>query len=142
MRLARHAKEALRGLHDIDGWRLADACLREIVDDPADIDCAPELSKRGRTLRSWHHQIINWHHAWVTNVPTEAVILWSVSEKLPSGSDGSPIPDPSAALRREIRDSSTHRSSQIGEEPDLSATNVGIWTRTYVTAITVSTNTP
>ena len=73
VRLAWHAKETLRGLYDIDCPRLADAYLRELTDDLTDTDCPPELSRLGRTLGRWHHQIINWHQARVTNGPTEAV---------------------------------------------------------------------
>ena len=73
VRLAWHAKETLRGLYDIDCPRLADAYLRELTDNLTDTDCPPELSRLGRTLRRWHHQIINWHQARVTNGPTEAV---------------------------------------------------------------------
>ena len=80
VRLAWHAKETLRGLYDIDCPQLAGTYLRELADNLTDTDCPPELSRLGRTLRRWHHQIINWHQARVTNGPTEAVILWSVSE--------------------------------------------------------------
>ena len=88
VRLAWHAKETLRGLYDIDCPRLADTYLRELVDDLTDSDCPPELSRLGRALRRWHHQIINWHHARVTNGPTEAVIIWSVSEGVVDVADG------------------------------------------------------
>ena len=59
---------------------LADSYLCELTDNLTDPDCPPELSRLGRTLRRWHHQIINWHHARVTNGPTEAVIICSASE--------------------------------------------------------------
>ena len=72
VRLGWHAKETLRGLYDIDCPRLAGTYLCELVDDLTDGDCPPELSRLGRTLRRWHHQIINWHHARVTNGCTEA----------------------------------------------------------------------
>ena len=73
VRLAWHAKETLRGLYDIDCPQLAGTYLRELADNLTDGDCPPELSRLGRTLRRWHHQIINWHQARVTNGPTEAV---------------------------------------------------------------------
>ena len=69
VRLAWHAKETLRGLYDIDCPQLAGTYLRELADDLTDGDCPPELSRLGRTLRRWHHQIINWHQARVTNGP-------------------------------------------------------------------------
>ena len=53
--------------------QLAGTYLRELADNLTDGDCPPELSRLGRTLRRWHHQIINWHQARVTNGPTEAV---------------------------------------------------------------------
>ena len=73
VRLAWHAKETLRGLYDIDCPQLAGTYLAELTDNLTDTDCPPELSKLGRKLRRWHHQITNWHHARVTNGPTEAV---------------------------------------------------------------------
>ncbi len=64
---------AKRTLYDIDCPQLAGTYLRELADNLTDPDCPPELSRLGRTLRRWHHQIINWHQARVTNGPTEAV---------------------------------------------------------------------
>ena len=57
----------------------APICVK-LADDLTDTDCGPELSRLGRTLGRWHHQIINWHQARVTNGPTEAVIICSASE--------------------------------------------------------------
>ena len=73
VRLAWHAKETLRGLYDIDCPELADGYLGGLVDDLRDADCPPELRRLGRTLSRWHTQIVNWHHARVSNGPTEAV---------------------------------------------------------------------
>ena len=73
VRLAWHAKRTLRGLYDIDCPQVADTYLSELVEDLTDGDCPPELSRLGRTLRRWHHQIINWHQARVSNGCTEAV---------------------------------------------------------------------
>ena len=73
VRLAWHAKETLRGLYDIDCPQLAGAYLTELADNLTDTDCAPELRRLGRTLGRWHHQIVNWHRARVTNGPTEAI---------------------------------------------------------------------
>ena len=71
--LAWHANQTLRRLYDINCAQLADTYLAELTDNLCDPDCGPELSKLGRTLRRWHHQIIKWHHTRVTNGPTEAV---------------------------------------------------------------------
>ena len=73
VRLAWHAKETLRNLYDIGCPQVAGTYLRELTENLTDGDFPPELSKLGRTLRRWHHQITNWHHARVTNGPTEAV---------------------------------------------------------------------
>ena len=73
VRLAWHAKETLRGLYDIDCPQLAGAYLGELSEDLTDTDCPPELRRLGRTLARWHTQITNWHHARVTNGPTEAI---------------------------------------------------------------------
>ena len=88
VRLAWHAKETLRGLYDIDCPQLADAYLGELSDDLTDTDCPPELRRLGRTLGRWHDAIVNWHRARVTNGPTEAIILWSVSEGVGDVADG------------------------------------------------------
>ena len=85
VRLAWHAKETLRGLYDIASPQLADTYLAELADNLTDSDCPPELSKLGRTLRRWHTQIVNWHHARVTNGPTEGVIICSASEGVAFG---------------------------------------------------------
>ena len=73
VRLAWHAKETLRGLYDIDCPQLAERYATELADDLADADCPPELRRLGRTLARWHTPIVNWHHARVSNGPTEAV---------------------------------------------------------------------
>ena len=73
VRLAWHAKETLRGLYDIDCPQLAGAYLGELADDLQDTDSPPELRRLGRTLGRWHTAIVNWHHARVTNGPTEAI---------------------------------------------------------------------
>ena len=73
VRLAWHAKETLRGLYDIDCPQLAERYATELADDLADADCPPELRRLGRTLAHWHTAIVNWHHARVSNGPTEAI---------------------------------------------------------------------
>ena len=73
VRLAWHAKETLRGLYDIDCPQLAERYATELADDLADADCPPELRRLGRTLAHWHTPIVNWHHARVSNGPTEAI---------------------------------------------------------------------
>ena len=57
-------------------------------DELADTDCPPELHRLGRTLARLHDAIVNWHRARVTNGPTEAVNIWSVSEGVGDVADG------------------------------------------------------
>ena len=47
-----------------------------------------EINRLGRTIATWRTQISNWHAARVTNAPTEAAILWSVSEGVDDVADG------------------------------------------------------
>jgi transposase len=37
-----------------------------------DDTCAPEVRSLGRTIVRWRDQIVAWHHALVSNEPTEA----------------------------------------------------------------------
>ena len=73
VRLAWHAKETLRGLYDINCPQLAATYAAELADDLQDADCPPELRRLGSTLARWHTPIVNWHHARVSNGPTEAI---------------------------------------------------------------------
>lgn len=41
--------------------------------DLQDESCPIEIRRVGRTLLRWKDQIVNWHHAHVTNAPTEAM---------------------------------------------------------------------
>jgi len=90
VRLAWHARETLRGLYDIDCPQLAGTYLGELATDLTDTDSPPELRRLGRTLGRWHTAIVNWRRARVSNGPTEAIILWSVSNASPSDSAASP----------------------------------------------------
>jgi hypothetical protein len=73
VRLAWHAKETIRGIYAIDDPTEADAFVTELADDMADPDHPVEVRSLGRTLGRWHDQIVAWHHARVSNGPTEAV---------------------------------------------------------------------
>ena len=91
VRLAWHAKETLRGLYDIHCPQLAERYATELVDDLADADCPPELRRLGRTLARWQVAIVNWHHARVSNGPTEAInnLSWvKISAQFSVGSVG------------------------------------------------------
>jgi transposase len=73
VRLAWHAKETIRGIYAIDDPDDADRFVTEVADDMTDPDHPIEVRSLGRTLRRWHDQIVAWHHARVSNGPTEAV---------------------------------------------------------------------
>ena len=73
VRLASHANQTLRGLYDVDCPQLAERYATELADDLKDASCPPELRRLGRTLARWHTPIVNWHHARVSNGPTEAI---------------------------------------------------------------------
>lgn len=71
VRMARHAKETLRGLYDQPAEG-APGYLDELVESLLEPAMSPELRQLGRTLRTWRHEICAWHQAQVSNGPTEA----------------------------------------------------------------------
>lgn len=72
VRLTWHAKETIRSIYTIEDPAEADAFVTELTDDLLDSDHPTEVRSLGRTLRRWHHQIVAWHQARVSNGPTEA----------------------------------------------------------------------
>ena len=72
VRMTWHAKETLRGFYDQDTHDAAAVYLDELIDDCNDASHPVEVQSLGRTLRTWHDQILAWHHAKVSNGPTEA----------------------------------------------------------------------
>jgi hypothetical protein len=44
-----------------------------------DDTCAPEVRSLGRTIVRWRDQIVAWHHALVSNEPTEATTNLAVA---------------------------------------------------------------
>jgi transposase len=73
VRTAWHAKEIVRSIYELDDPALADTFVAQLAEDLQDPSCPPEVRSLGRTLRRWHGQIVAWHHARVTNGPTEAM---------------------------------------------------------------------
>ena len=73
VRLVWHANQSLRNLYHFDCPQLAERYATELVADLRDPDCPPELRRLGRTLTRSHSPIANWHHARISNGPTEAV---------------------------------------------------------------------
>lgn len=73
VRLAWHAKETVRGVYDIADPVVAHDFVAQLGLDLQDESCPTEVQSLGRTLRRWLTQITNWHHAGVSNGPTEAI---------------------------------------------------------------------
>lgn len=73
VRTAWHAKETVRGIYDINDTDTAHEFVAQLGLDLQDDDCPTEVRSLGRTLRRWLDQIVAWHHARVSNGPTEAI---------------------------------------------------------------------
>ncbi len=67
-----HAKETVRGIYQTSHPGEGDEYNRLLAAELQDQSCSPELNQLGRTLRTWHSQIVAWHHARVSNGPTES----------------------------------------------------------------------
>jgi transposase len=73
VRMAWHAKEVVRSIYEITDPDLAHEFVDQLGGDLQDSSCPPEVRSLGRTIRRWHTQIVAWHHARVSNGPTEAI---------------------------------------------------------------------
>jgi transposase len=73
VRDAWHAKEVTRSIYDITDAAVAEEFLCELAIDLQDGDNPIEVRSLGRTLARWFDEITNWHKAFVSNGPTEAV---------------------------------------------------------------------
>ena len=73
VRTAWHAKEVVRSVYDISDASLAGEFVDQLSADLQDESCPPEVNSLGRTITRWRDQIVAWHHAHVSNGPTEAV---------------------------------------------------------------------
>jgi transposase len=73
VRTAWHAKEVVRSIYDHTDPALAAGFVERLGHDLQDESCPPEVRQLGRTLLRWRHQIAAWHHAHVSNGPTEAI---------------------------------------------------------------------
>jgi transposase len=73
VRTAWHAKEVVRSIYDITDPALAEEFVCELAIDLQDADHPIEVRSLGRTLARWFDEITNWHKAFVSNGPTEAV---------------------------------------------------------------------
>jgi transposase len=72
VRTAWHAKEVIRSIYDHHDPDLAVTFVERLGRDLQDQSCPVEVRSLGRTLIRWKHQIAAWHHAHLTNGPTEA----------------------------------------------------------------------
>jgi transposase len=70
--MAWHAKEVVRETYAHTDPHLAAEWVDAIGRDFTDPECPPEVRQLGRTITRWKAQIVAWHHAHVTNGPTEA----------------------------------------------------------------------
>ncbi|MBW3579166.1 MAG: ISL3 family transposase [Actinobacteria bacterium] len=66
------AKEAVRGIYQLDDPDVALEWTNELADTLTDPAYGPEVQQLGRTLRRWAAQIAAWHRSRATNGPTEA----------------------------------------------------------------------
>ena len=67
-----HAKETVRGIYQTSHPGEGDEYNRLLAAELQHQSCSPELNQLGRTLTTWHSQIVAWHHARVGNGPTES----------------------------------------------------------------------
>lgn len=67
------AKESIRDIYQIDDPQVAWEFIHQLVEDLQDRSLPPEVNRLGRTIARWATQIVNWHHARVTNGPTEGL---------------------------------------------------------------------
>ena len=68
-----HAKEIVRSIYDITDADLAGEFVDQLAGDLQDPTCPIEVRSLGRTIVRWRDQIVAWHHARVSNGPTEAI---------------------------------------------------------------------
>jgi transposase len=73
LRLTWHAKEVVRQIYDHTNAEVAAAWVDDIGRDFTDTEMPLEVRRLGRTIKRWRDQIVAWHHAHVSNGPTEAV---------------------------------------------------------------------
>jgi hypothetical protein len=72
VRMAWHAKEVVRSIYEHRDPDLAVEFVDRLGHDLQDESCPIEVRSLGRTLIRWRDQIAAWHHAHVSNGPTEA----------------------------------------------------------------------
>jgi hypothetical protein len=73
LRVTWHARDALRGLHDIADSDLPNGSLRGVAGKLADRTMPDEVSSVAGTRGRWHDKILAWHTTLATNGPTEGM---------------------------------------------------------------------
>ena len=73
LRMTWHAKEVVRQIYDHTDAEVAAAWVDDIGRDFTDTSMPLEVRRLGRTIKRWRDQVVAWHHADVSNGPTEAV---------------------------------------------------------------------
>jgi len=71
--IAYRVKERLREFYRTRDPSIARGMLEELIEHCRRRTMPPELQKLGRTLHAWFDKICNYHHARVSNGPTEAL---------------------------------------------------------------------
>jgi transposase len=71
--IAYRVKERLRDFYRTHERAKAQAMLGELIEHCRKPSMPPELQKLGRTLHHWFDKINNYHHARISNGPTEAL---------------------------------------------------------------------
>ena len=77
VRDAWRAKETLREIYSITDPKIGAETVTQLASDLQDPDLPPEVNRlgrtlKGRTLKRWKTQIVNWYSSHVSNGPTEA----------------------------------------------------------------------
>ncbi len=67
------AKEVVRQIYEHTNAQVAAEWVDEIGRDFRQRWMPPEVRRLGRTIIGWKSQIVAWHHAHVSNGPTEAI---------------------------------------------------------------------
>jgi transposase len=72
VRMAWHAKEVVREIYAHTDPEVGYEFVARLGADLQDTSCPPEVRQLGRTITRWRNEIAAWHHAHVSNGPTEA----------------------------------------------------------------------
>ncbi len=122
-----YAKESLRERYCSRDPELAKDHLDALIGDFTDKKPPQEVNLAGKTLRSWHDEILSWHRAFVTNGPVGVVeqphkarhVHCSVNDQLCYLSHQSPPgcsqPRLVTPLKRATSNSYAQSSSRVGE---------------------------